>query len=93
MADFADYPESVAERRSDKTGAAKDWSPRDVLISLLRDIDGGELKPEAIVVCIRAESQPGHIATTYRVSSPDPGVSVGLMEFVKLRMLRDGGSI
>lgn len=41
--DFAGQPISLSERRAEKSGKAKDWSPRDALVSLLREIDAGEL--------------------------------------------------
>lgn len=47
--DFKNHPPSIGEIRSDKTHAAADWTPRDALISLLREIDNG-LKVEALVI-------------------------------------------
>ncbi len=42
---FADHPPTLGDIRSDKTGDAKDWSVRDMLISTLQKIDRGEIKP------------------------------------------------
>jgi hypothetical protein len=46
---FANYPKSVMELRSEKSDAAADWTPRDVLIDVLRSIDQGKVKPEALI--------------------------------------------
>ncbi len=37
---------SITEIRSDKTGKAETWTPRDALVSVLRKIDSGEIAPE-----------------------------------------------
>lgn len=50
--DFSNYPRSIAEVRSDKTTDAADWSVRDALISTLRDIDNGTIKPLSIVMAV-----------------------------------------
>lgn len=60
---FADAPVSISELRSNKTDRARDWTPRDVLISLLRDIDRGEVKIDIMVVCM-AQRIPGESVTT-----------------------------
>ena len=38
---FADTPVTIGEIRSDKSNKAKDWSVRDMLIHVLREIDSG----------------------------------------------------
>ncbi len=51
---FADHPPTIGELRSDKSQDAKDWSIRDMLICLLRDIDsGGEYSnANRAVICL-----------------------------------------
>lgn len=39
---FAEYPRTIGELRSDKTDKSHDWTVRDMLISVLRDIDSGK---------------------------------------------------
>lgn len=34
--DFANHPKSITEIKSDRSNSAKDWTPRDVLIDVLR---------------------------------------------------------
>jgi hypothetical protein len=42
---YSQYPKSVGEARSDKTNNSKDWSPRDLLLYTLRELDAGNTKP------------------------------------------------
>ena len=50
--DFKDAPKSIAEIKADKTENAGLWKPRDVLISLLREIDSGETKVDIVFIAI-----------------------------------------
>ena len=53
MADenFAKAPETIGEARADRSGQAKDWTVREMLISTLRKIDSGEIEPlKAVLV-------------------------------------------
>lgn len=43
--DFSDHPQTLGEVRSDKSRKAQDWSVKEMLISILRRIDSGELAP------------------------------------------------
>jgi len=75
--DFSKAPTSITEAKSarDENGGSI-WTPRDVLISLLRDIDSGQENPDALVVVWR-----DHIKRRARWlrSSPDHDTSVGMM--------------
>lgn len=67
---------------------ASTWTPRELLLSLLNQIDSGEIAPKAIVVCISNTTiGDDTVATLFRCSSPDLYVSLGLMEHVKVKML------
>jgi len=78
--DFSNAPESIAEIRADRAVNGALWTPRDALISLLRDIDRGEIKPDALVICIREQgSEPGKVSTYFRAACPDPHVAYGLL--------------
>ena len=88
---FADHPRSVTEIKSDRTRRANDWTPRDVLIELLRKIDGGELPNlDALVVCYRDKPENGAVKSYYSASSPDIHVSLGLIERIKHNMQEIG---
>ena len=54
---YSKEPFSIAELRSEKEGDAKLWTVRDALISLLRDIDSGEINPNAIVMFYRTDTE------------------------------------
>lgn len=55
--DFSNYPKSIGDIRSDKSGAAKDWSPRDALIWVLREIDSGNLDASDVIIITRTREQ------------------------------------
>lgn len=81
--DFSKYPKSIGEARAEASDLAKDWTPREALISMLRDIDSGKLQTDAIVICFRRPNgeKPGFV-----VASPDPLVTLGLLERTKFRI-------
>lgn len=86
--DFSKFPPSISEIRSGKTGLAADASPRDVLVSLLRDIDSGILKPEVLVVCFAIPlNNKGGYGTQYRTASPSVLTTVGLLASVSKNIL------
>ena len=78
MDDFSNAPLSITEIRSDKSDSAADWTPRDALVSLLREIDKGDVSPDAIVICFR---QPGERegSSHFRMSASDPLIGLGLI--------------
>lgn len=89
MADeFASAPQSIAEIRAHRSQDAKDWKPRDVLISVLRDIDSGEIAPDALVVVHRTVTKPGTTDSAYEAASPDLQTSLGLLAQAQHQMLR-----
>lgn len=80
---FADHPLSIAEIRADKSQNATDWTPRDVLIELLRDIDSGAIAPDALIVAmsIPDETFPdGYATMKFRQASPSIYHSLGLAQ-------------
>ena len=54
---FADYPKSLSEIAADKADDCRKWTPRDLLISLLRQIDAGEIEPSSMLVCYEAMNE------------------------------------
>lgn len=89
---FADHPLSITELRSDKSQNAADWSPRDALISALRDLDAGKIKPDALVVCYRKKDSDGAVETSWYSASPDLHTSLGMLARVMHRMQELGSS-
>ena len=63
MDDFKDHPISISERQALKTEDPRKWSARDVLISVLRDIDSGKVNPKALVVGFYEELPDGKVST------------------------------
>lgn len=78
---YANHPRSITELKSDKTDRASDWTPRDALISLLREIDSGALDLDALVIVLRkrSESPPLVQSTSFRVASPDVHTTLGML--------------
>lgn len=74
---FKNAPVSLGERRADKSRNAGDWSPREALVALLRDIDNG-LQVDALVVCYRIADEKGR-RSTYSQSVPDCLTALGLL--------------
>lgn len=50
MDNFANHPQSLSEIKSDKSWNPQDWTPRDALISALRDIDSGKINPDSLII-------------------------------------------
>jgi hypothetical protein len=82
---FAGYPESLGELRNDSNAAL--WTPREALISVLRDIDSGKVKPDALVVCFRETTGKGETDSYFRQASPDVHVSLGLISFTAMKIV------
>jgi hypothetical protein len=88
MADFANHPTSITEERAKRSDDAASWTPRDVLVDLLRAIDEGQLSPDALVVCIRdLEVESGEQHTFFSSCSPDPHTTLGILEHIKMAVL------
>lgn len=53
--DFSKAPLTITELRAKRSGNAEDWTPRDALVHVLRQIDSGELvADDVIVITVRA---------------------------------------
>jgi hypothetical protein len=83
---FADHPPTIGRLRSDRTGSCTDWSPRDVLIEMLRRIDAGETDIDAMVVCWRARHADRDATGHFLQASPDPMVTLGLLSMTAYKM-------
>lgn len=82
MSDFSQHPPSINEIRAGRSRSAADWTARDALVSLLRGIDAGEIKPNALVVLVRSQDpkDESKVLLTWAVSSPDLYTTIGLIE-------------
>lgn len=88
MEDYKNAPESISELKAYSTENMADWTPRDVLVSLLRDIDSGMYEEiDCMVVAFRERKNGGGLSSRFRQCGPDIQTSMGLMEIVKLNMM------
>lgn len=87
MTDFKDHPVSITERKSDLAdeNSGTLWTPRDALIRMLRQIDNGEIEPDALIICYR-DVKANEIS--FKQSSPSLYLTMGIMEAVKILMMR-----
>ena len=88
---YAGHPKSVGELRSDKTESARDWTPRDVLIDLLRAIDEKKLDPDAVVVIVRPRAPEGIAQVHYRIASPDIHTTLGMLSSATFKINKESG--
>lgn len=75
--EFKNYPVSMVEIKSSKSENCKDWSPRDCLIALLREIDNGS--NVSTVVISYEQIVDGKRLSRFLQSSGDGLKSLGLM--------------
>jgi hypothetical protein len=88
--DFSAFPVTVGELRSDRSGKASDWSPRDALIEVLRQMDsGGMASCDVLLIGWSRSVEPGVRSTGWRIASPDPLLSVGLATRLMTVLVRD----
>lgn len=74
---FKEYPESLTEAMASQPN---EWTPRDALISMLREIDKGEIEIETLVIgYFRKDGK----TWGWRVSSPDRRLVPTLLEDIK----------
>lgn len=79
--DFSNHPPTIGEVRSERTRLASDWTPRDALITLLRDIDSGKVDVDALVIAYRYNKRK---RTSFLAATPDGVTTLGLLERAKL---------
>ena len=83
---FKDHPQSIGELKSDRTDDCKDWTPRDVLIHVLRGIDKGEINTSVLLVAWTESTEGRHSKGHFRVSSSDALVTMGLLQTTMFKM-------
>lgn len=92
MENFANAPPSITEIRSDKSGKSSDWTPRDALVAMLRDIDKGELDPEQILIVYATKVGDNLYKTHSRCAGKFTTYEcMGLLHDAVWRMHNDGG--
>ena len=82
---FAGHPETIGSIRAMKSKSGADWTPRDVLIDLLRAIDDGSLRVDTIfVACGKCD---GNLTqTSYAQSGKNLWEAQGMIETARRKM-------
>lgn len=86
--DFSNHPHSISELRGNKKRDGSEWTPRDALISALRDLDSGEVKPTSIVIIAGTMEDNNTYRCTYYQSTRNNWEMLGLIEDAKLTLIR-----
>lgn len=79
---FANYPESITEIASAKAEDCSKWTPRDALIATLRELDAGEVKPEALLIAYTYRTDDKHRKFSYRLAQGPTGDAMWTIGFV-----------
>jgi hypothetical protein len=85
VTDFSNHPPSIGEIKSARGNDGSLWTPREVLVKMLREIDDGKVAPDVLVIAwsdIEAGKRRGHFSQ----STPDPLLSMGLMQAMLFKM-------
>ena len=86
---YANYPQSIAEIRSDRSRQGTDWTPRDVLIATLRDLDSGRIAPHTLVVSwIEPGTAPGVEIHSFCCASPQNSLVLGALAYTVHKLAR-----
>lgn len=85
MTDFSDHPVSIAEIKAVERYDGTMWSPRDVLVRMLRDIDSGTCNPD-ILVASYSEVVDGKRKGHFWQATPCGMLSLGLMQSTIFKM-------
>lgn len=75
---YAGHPLTIGEIRAGQNDDPAAWSPRDMLIYLLREIDSGKLHPEDMVVAFRNRDPDHGLSSQVIQASRDIHVAIGL---------------
>lgn len=76
---FANAPQSITELRAGKEHNGSLWTPRDALVSLLREIDNG-LEVEMMIIGYRYKIDTDGSGYSYTQSTPNVLTAIGLWE-------------
>ena len=78
---------SIGAARSAQSGRASDWSPRELLVELIRELDAGETTADHLIVAWRplrkgGENENGH----FLAAGPSALVNLGLLSATTFKM-------
>lgn len=87
---FADEPPSITSLRSRKSGNGSDWTPRDALIDVLREIDAGACNPTDLFIGMVSQGKDAdHIKPEYRSACASLLNTLGVIELSRQAYLGD----
>lgn len=75
---FSQYPPSLAERKARQAVDGSQWTPRDALISALREIDSGTFHPTDLIIVGRLGDKASGDIRIFN-SSHDGLIATGMM--------------
>lgn len=85
--DFSNHPKSINDIRSDKSGKSEDWTPRDALVALLRDIDSGKQDVDQIVIVYAVKKDAdAHFTKSFCAGPFTTYACMGLLHDAAIRM-------
>jgi hypothetical protein len=69
---FKDFPTILGDVRSDITGLGADWAPRDLLLTMLKELDAGKISADTLVIAWCYNDQNNVTQVCSRSASKDP---------------------
>lgn len=87
---FKDTPTSLAEHRAFKDGDCTKWTPRDLLVHMLREMDAGRLKVGGMLVLWHEDVPDDEdlFASKLRRANLGTRQSVAMLEIAKFDLLK-----
>lgn len=89
--DFAEAPMTVGELRAGRSQKANDWSARDALVEMLREIDAGRLEVEHLVLVYwekTGEPEPNDRKLRFSAAGSERMTGmIGMLERAKMLMM------
>lgn len=85
--EFAGHPKSVGEVRAERDGDCSKWTPREMLLAMLRDIDEGA-DIDAMIICYR-QTVDGVQRGRFQQAAQDGLVTLGLLSATAINLVRD----
>jgi hypothetical protein len=83
---LSDWPISIGERRALSEDDCSMWTPRELLVQMLRQIDEGSFSPDGIVVCYFWKKDDGTV-TGMKRSKTTVMQAVAMIEMAKYYLL------
>jgi hypothetical protein len=82
---FKDFPTILGDVRSDISGMGADWSPRDLLLTMLKELDAGEISADTLVVgwCYNDKNNVPQVCS--RSASKDPMRAIAVFSVINNR--------